>query len=786
MSSGPPLSDVLAKNNMPDSEGLETDTHESIEVRPTPGERLKLRYRPDIAGLRGLGVIVIVLAHANIHILRNGFIFVDAFYVISGFLITGLLAKEYERTSKRKVAKGLVIRKGRDKNKQVNQQISLKNFYIRRAQRILPAALFVAWGTVFIAKFLFNATQVAAVTSDALWATFFGANVHFMSQSTDYFQFGAQTSPLQHYWSLSIEEQFYAVWPLLFSFAIGLPFLKFMNFYLSWRGRLTLVLGSVTFVSFVWMFISFHRSPLSTYFSTTARAWELGLGGLIAINVHFVEKLSFRTREWLSLFATLAFFSSLIFVTPANFGFTLWVPVFSIGLLLAVGHGEKQPYILRLISVKFLQVMGLLSYAIYLWHWPIFTFAKDLGYLENWWQTSLAILLSLILAVITYYLVERPFHQMLPNMLARNLSKDENSRSDKSKSSSQGRLEPSKNIRTWPKSVGSLMVALMTLSLVLIAPTIAGVSEKRANGASDFVAPGLLDQVWKSSIPQSSGSQIEENWQRKLQAALKMKVAPKSVAASLADLNVEKRALFSKCLNPSDTDKNSGCVVGSTKPNAKLAVVIGDSTALSISPALSGALDLKKWRVLILTRATCPVADVTPIIAGKPNYDCSRHRQVVFGRLKKLHPDLVFLSEGSSIETLRPAGTTQLNFWAAGYSRSLAILKRITPNVVASYQPPLTPTAVECVRSDLKVSSCFGRDTDDLEVLVMTKHIAAKHKVHVVVPAKWLCLNGVCPAIIDNAVVKFDRTHISIAMAKKLAPLLRLDLIHAGIIKADK
>lgn len=764
-------------------DAVEVASGEQSVTPEAPSERVKLRYRPDIAGLRGLGVIVIVLAHANIHFLRNGFIFVDAFYVVSGFLITGLLAKEYERISAETGPKRLTIPTGKPQRLARSNQISLKNFYLRRAQRILPAALFVAWSTVLIAKFLFNATHVAAIRSDAVWATFFGANVHFMAQSTDYFQFGAETSPILHYWTLSIEEQFYAVWPVLFIFATGLPFLKLIKPYLSWRGRLTFVFGTVTFIGFIWMFISFYLSPLTTYFSTTARAWELGIGGLVALNVHIVEKFSLRVRELLSWLAVFAFTSSMVFVTSSNFGYYLWVPVFSVALFLAVGHGDQQPSVARLISAKFMQVLGLLSYSIYLWHWPVFTFARDLGYLVNWWQTSLAILLSLVLAVTTYFLIERPFHQMQRNVHRKKIWQLEGTRSKKDNVLTLGVVKSKGRPRSWRASSQSLLLALSVLMVVLILPKIAELSEKAPSIGTTAKAPHLATDLLTVSDTPISQTETDVLWQKKLEAALRLKVAPKSVVASLANLEDQKNSLFASCLDASAT---GGCVVGSSSARAKQAVIIGDSTALSIAPAVTGALDLKNWRIHVLTRHQCPVADVTPIIAGKPDYDCSRYRKSVFEQLARMHPDLVFMSEGSIVDTVHPTGTSPLQYWASGYAKSLSRLKQVTPKVVAIFEPPLTPTAVGCVRSNGDLRTCFGQYSEDLAFLAYTKQITATHHVHLVVLSHWLCLDGFCPAIIDNTAVKFDTTHISIDMAKKLAPLLRGDLLKAGIIESKK
>jgi len=317
---------------------------------------------------------------------------------------------------------------------------------------------------------------------------------------------------------------------------------------------------------------------------------------------------------------------------------------------------------------------------------------------------------------------------------------------------------------------------------VLIAPTIAEVIEKRTNGTSNYATPGALNRIWTSADAPSSLTQVEQRWQSKLEDALALKVAPKSLTTSLADLKNQKNALFKECLYLSTAEQDRGCVLGSASPNAKLAVVIGDSTALSMSAAITGALDLNHWRIQILTRAQCPVADVTPVVNGKPDEKCPKYRNRVFARLAELHPDLVFLSEGSVTDNVRPSGVSHLQFWARGYAKSLALLKTVTPQTVAIFEPPRTPAAVSCVRSNGEVRTCFARGNEDQAYLSVTTQIAKRYKVHLVVPAKWLCLKGVCPAIIDNTAVKFDDKHISIDMAKKLAPLLKADLIKARVI----
>ncbi len=163
-------------------------------------------FRQDIQGLRALAVLLVILDHARIGPFHGGFIGVDVFFVISGFLITGLLVSEAERTGR----------------------VSLLGFYARRARRILPAATLVIVATVAVGAYYLSAVEASGAIKDALWATFFAANFKLARDGTDYFQNDTPPSPLQHFWSLAVEEQFYVVWPLL---------VLLLCLYAAWRAR---------------------------------------------------------------------------------------------------------------------------------------------------------------------------------------------------------------------------------------------------------------------------------------------------------------------------------------------------------------------------------------------------------------------------------------------------------------------------------------------------------------------------------------------------------------------
>src|SRR5439155_4883168 len=213
--------------------------------------RASTPHRADIQGLRALAVLLVVLGHAGVPFLGGGYVGVDVFFVLSGFLITGLLLAEAER-------------RGR---------VSLVGFYARRARRILPAAALTLLVTDLAASHLLNFVRARQVLSDSVWAAAFGANVHFARQGSDYFAQGQPPSPLLHFWTLSVEEQFYLVWPALLALVLLASRLR--------RRPLLIVVAGLGLASLAWSVESTRASENAAYFSTFARAWELALGAAL-------------------------------------------------------------------------------------------------------------------------------------------------------------------------------------------------------------------------------------------------------------------------------------------------------------------------------------------------------------------------------------------------------------------------------------------------------------------------------------------------------------------------
>jgi peptidoglycan/LPS O-acetylase OafA/YrhL len=344
---------------------MSATVNSDAEASPTKG---RMGFRPDIEGLRAVAILMVVADHLGVRGFKGGFVGVDVFFVISGFLITGLLADERAARAERG-----------------SKAISLRGFYARRARRILPAALTVIAVVLLVAKLDFNFIRFGEVQADAFWATFFAANLHLMHQATDYFAINRTLSPLQNYWSLAVEEQFYLVWPLLLIGATGVwVALKERGSRIKWD---SLALGAVTVLgiaSFIWALIACGDSPVVSYYSPFTRAWQLALGAALALWTHRRAAPSAGVAKAAGLIGLGLILLGLLLITPKTAipGAMALLPTVGAALLLWGGGTGATPTdsVLSLRPVRFI---GRISYSLYLWHWPIIVFAGGTAWIER-------------------------------------------------------------------------------------------------------------------------------------------------------------------------------------------------------------------------------------------------------------------------------------------------------------------------------------------------------------------------------------------------------------------
>ncbi len=334
-----------------------------------------LRYRADIDGLRAIAVLSVVLFHAGVSGLSGGFAGVDIFFVISGYLITSLILKD--------------IGRGR---------FSFYMFYLRRAKRIFPALAVVMAATLTTAWFILLPQEFKKLGTSMLATSFFFSNFHF-AENIGYFSGPAIDKPLLHTWSLAIEEQFYILFPAALAF-----FLPRLG-----RARMTVALLAVAALSLVAAELLVRGGSEKAFFMPHVRTWELLAGALIAFQQDRV-RLNTRVATLMSVAGLAALFLSITMLGPTTPfpGLNAVLPCLGAALLLLAGGVQRTP-VQALLALPPLRAIGLISYSLYLWHWPLSSLTHY--YLNrplDITETAMVIAASFVSAALSWRFVEQP------------------------------------------------------------------------------------------------------------------------------------------------------------------------------------------------------------------------------------------------------------------------------------------------------------------------------------------------------------------------------------------
>ncbi len=330
---------------------------------------------PQIQALRALAAVLVLAFHANL--VGGGYIGVDIFYVISGYLITGLLLREIED----------------------HGSLNFKAFYLRRIKRLLPTSFVILLATALVSWYLYPGTMRAELGKDIIAASVYLSNFLFAFWQMDYQNLNAIPPVVIHFWSLAVEEQFYLFWPVI----------VFLAFKYGGRKRLFEIIAIVTALSFIFSLYLTAASPIWAFYSLPTRAWELGIGALL---------LAIPRRYSLSVFYPWA---ALLAIAYATFFFTdktafpgtaAIAPV--LGTAAAIASISSWPKVLNFLSnVRITQWLGEISYPLYLWHWPLLVIPMVyLGRNLHIYERAIAILLTLLLADLTHRFIEQPLRHL--------------------------------------------------------------------------------------------------------------------------------------------------------------------------------------------------------------------------------------------------------------------------------------------------------------------------------------------------------------------------------------
>lgn len=644
----------------------------------------RLRFRPDIEGLRAVAILLVVAAHAGVPWLTGGFVGVDVFFVLSGFLITGKLVQEATVTG----------------------HIRLLPFYVRRLRRLLPALLLMLLVAGLASTWLLSPSEQATQIFAAQMAGFWVSNFHFALGNLDYFDPGSERNLYLHTWSLGVEEQFYLLWPALVLWLLaqdgerGMPRLKL--------GMLAVLLASLLAC------ISLTQTePLLAFYMMPLRAWQFAAGALVWLvfaRSGQATPLITRIAPVLGLLGLALILCCGVWLDEQRAYPGAWVilPTLGAGLVVLAGSlPTVQPGAYRLLSWAPLQWLGRISYSWYLWHWPVLLLGEALTGSSTPAYRALLVAVSLALAALSHSMVEAPLRRW-------------------------------KQWLAFPR--GAMLASLTGVATI-----------------------GLLGNLWAQQAERALQSPRFQLY-----------------AAARHDAPVIYRM---GCDEWFRTARVRICSFGHEKAE-HTAVLIGDSHVGQWFPAVHKALQKPGWRLLVMTKSSCPMVDEPFFYTriGREYIECSQWRKAALERIRNMQPDVVIFGSAD-------AGFTQEQ-WTEGTTRVLEQLSPAGKRIFLLAETPALPfNGPDCLmrhaqRPDWlrQVGACSApaasaRATDIQHGLRTA--IARFPNARMLDLNAHICPDGMCRAELSGQVTYRDNQHLSASFAAKLAQPLRAAL-HAN------
>ncbi|NHA69780.1 acyltransferase family protein [Phycicoccus flavus] len=688
----------------------------TTEARPAArrvhdGRRQRPGFRPDIEGLRAVAVLAVLTYHAGLPV-AAGFVGVDVFFVISGFLITSLLLVELARTG----------------------TISWVRFLGRRVRRLLPAAVLVLAVVSLWSFLVVPGERRQSIAHDVMASATYVVNWVLAGREVDYLASDARPSPVQHYWSLSVEEQFYLVWPLLL---LAVAVLARRLGRRPDRRTVAVVLGVLVLASFAWSVYASHVSPAASFFTTTTRVWELGVGALLAVWVTGRDHPG-RPPWWTAVLGWLGLVAVVVVAVRLPTGIewpSAWalLPTLPTALVIWAGwHGSRWGPV-RLLGTRPMVWLGGMSYSVYLWHWPVlvlggWTYEYLVGEpMPTWVRLSVA-LASLWPAWISWRYVEGPIHH-----------------------------------GTFLRGRPRVLVAsglLLSLVGVAVALPLLPLRSPFVTSPEDGARPSV-DRLGAATVVRGRAvaDEVDPGW-----------VTPDPLLAGKdrPDADVDR------CQVPHAATDPVECVFGDPS-GATTVALVGDSKAMQWLPALQQRADDEGWRVVTYGKSACAFADAPATEGGRAYPECDAWNAAVVDRLRADPPDVVVTS-GVARGAWDGRGADE-GMLAAGYARTWSALADADVPVVVVGDSPASP-------DDLDV--CAAWHPDELEQCTFPAGPAVadsglpvqreaidlvdSDRVRLLDLTPWICPGGECPVVIGHVAVHRAGDHVTATYARTLAP----------------
>jgi peptidoglycan/LPS O-acetylase OafA/YrhL len=689
----------------------------------------KTPFRADIQGLRAVAVLAVLCYHARLGFAPGGYVGVDVFFVISGFLITGLLIREFE-------AKG---------------RLSLSRFYARRIRRLLPAASVVLLFSLAVIALVGPASSRAAFAGDSLAAAGYVSNWRFAARAVDYLAANDLPSPLLHFWSLSIEEQFYIIWPMLLLVLIAVVRRT------GWSFRRTFGVGLalVAVPSLLWSAGSTRVDASYAFFDTRTRLWELALGALVAVAAPLWPRVSRRigwVLGWTGIGAIGWSIATVTADTPWP-GVVALVPTLGAAAVIVAGSVRARASVATPLSWDPLVRVGDMSYSLYLWHWPLLMAATYVHGGFGWRGSSAIVALSLLPAWLSQRFVEDPLRYA--TSLTRSVRR-------------------------------TFVLGLVALAVVV--------------GAGIAVVWGTRPQPPQPLQPRPSASISAVESPSDLEAFAAAVAGPEGGALAFHGGTVQPmpiadpptivpapesakqdlpEAYARGCQAGSKAEEPVWCPMGDVTSDFRV-VVTGDSKMAQWLSALDAVGRARGWRIESVTKVACPFSDAYPMRRGHRYLPCEKWNSAVVSQLLADPPDLVVTSQVASAGYLLNDGKATDNTtenavrgletrWATLHAAGIPIVSILNnpghpdkdniPDCVARHRQ-----SVDDCDFDRAVAESRGSRPVTLEAASRSAGVGVVDLTDVI------CRRDTCPAVIGGVLVYRDNHHLSGSYARTLAP----------------
>ena len=684
------------------------------QIRPAGGTRL------DVQGLRALAVLLVMLAHVGVPWLSGGFIGVDVFFVVSGFLITGLLLREREATGR----------------------IRLGAFYARRARRILPASTVVLLATVGYAAATLPASRVDDVVTDARWSGVFLANVHFAQVGGDYFAQDRETSPLQHLWSLGVEEQFYLVWPALLVLVLVCVARR-----RSAPALVATVLVGIWCTSYAWALVG-DGDP-AAYYGALPRAWELATGALLAVSMPLLRRLPGSVHTVLAMAGLVAIGVAAVRYDAGFSGPELLLPVAGTAALLAAGtmsQDDALPVLSKALTWAPMVWVGDRSYSLYLWHWPIIVLVVPALALRAVPAGLVALAMTVVVAEVVFRLVETPFRRgRVPGF--------------------RGRW----SLVLWPVTV----LAVLCSGPLASAWANAGLEHRREEARQYYAehpeampAPGeRVDRVDRVDPPPV---------RQVLAEAIRLAEAGAPIPDDLVNekgLHGDHWQSWFDCYADWEDIVVELCPVGDRRAS-RTVVVFGDSQAGVLLPALDLVGASNGFRVIGLVKLGCAPYAVDQWAFGERYVACDEFRDWARKRIREIAPDTLVLGARGMLAIDTVDGKPDERAWSTGVETTLDQVVAEAGNVVVvSGVGAIAVRPATCLSDpSSNLRSCSSPE-DELSLVAngLTRAAATDHGLTYADLTSLACQRHRCPLVAERTVLYHDPAHLSMTWMRRVA-----------------